>query len=243
MRTTLLIVLSLLSLQAQAATYRWVDADGRVNYGDRPPPDGAWMVRDDTGNTDPAQPRPAGSLPYAVSSAANRYPVRLYTTRECPACDAARAQLIQRGIPFDERTLGSEADAAAFRRMGFTDLRMPALSVGRERTQGHTADEWNLLLDAAGYPKTSMLPRGWRPAPAQPLAAQRENASAPSQRQASEQPLASERPLADEQSAAGERSPTRGEPLAERPYATPEQVRRAPATVPAEASRASRVRF
>jgi glutaredoxin len=151
--------------------------------------------------------------------------VRLYTTRECPACDAARAQLIHRGVPFDERTLRSEADSAAFRRMGFTDLRMPALSVGRERTQGHTADEWNLLLDAAGYPKTSMLPRGWRPAPAQPLAAQPEKTSAPSQRQASGQTLAGE------------------PPLAERPYATPEQVLRAPVAAPAEAPPTSRVRF
>ena len=31
----LLLVLPMLA--AQGATYKWIDADGRVNYGDRPP--------------------------------------------------------------------------------------------------------------------------------------------------------------------------------------------------------------
>jgi len=235
MRTTLLIVLSLLALQAQAATYRWVDADGHVHYGDRPPPNGAWLVRDDTGNADPAQPPAAGALPYAVRSAADRYPVRLYTSRECAACDAARAQLVQRGVPFVERTLGGENDVAAFRRMGFADLRVPALSVGSEKTQGYAADEWNLMLDAAGYPKSSMMPRGWRPAAAQPLAGGRADASSPPQQRAAVS--------ADERAPHGAQPQPRGEPLPERPHAAPERVRRAPTTVPSEPPQASRIRF
>ena len=35
---TLLVTLAALPLAAPAATYRWVDGNGRVNYGDAPPP-------------------------------------------------------------------------------------------------------------------------------------------------------------------------------------------------------------
>ena len=259
MRTTLLIFLSLLALHAHAGTYRWVDADGRVNYGDRPPPGRAWLVRDDAGNSDPVQPPAAGALPYAVSSAAKRYPVRLYTTRDCPACDAARTQLIQRGIPFVERTLRSEADAAAFKRLGFADLRVPALSVGSQTAQGYAAGDWNQLLDAAGYPKSSMLPRGWRPAAAQPLvpgggdapaSGRQDTASAgDAQPKASGQPQSSERAQASEQGQASEQAQASqttqadSEPPPGGLYAAPEGVRRSRAAATSGSAQGSRVRF
>ena len=164
-----LLLIALLGVSAHAATFRWTDANGQVVYGDRPPANGAWLVQDTDGDGGITPPSPAGALPYAVRSAATRFPVRLYTVGDCAPCDAARAHLTQRGVPFSERVLRTEGDLTAFRQLGFTDKRTPAMSVGREKTQGYDADEWTLLLDAAGYPKSSMLPRGWRPPSAQPL--------------------------------------------------------------------------
>ena len=137
MGKVLLVLLSLLALSAQAATYRWIDADGRVTYGDRPPANGARLVQDTDGDGGITPPATAGALPYAVRSAASRFPVRLYTSRNCEPCEAARAHLIQRGVPFTEKMLTNGGDLAAFKQLGFTESKVPAVSVGRERVQLH----------------------------------------------------------------------------------------------------------
>ena len=170
MGKALLVMLSMLALSAQAATYRWVDADGSVTYGDRPPANGAAQMRNAATSAEATTPAGFGTLPYALRSVANRFPVRLYTSRGCEVCDAARAHLIQRGVPFTESILASDRDLAEFRRIGFTEFKVPSVSVGRERAQGFGAANWNALLDAAGYPEKSMLPAGWRPAAAEAMA-------------------------------------------------------------------------
>ena len=165
------LALSFIALTAQAATYRWVDADGRVSYGDRPPAEGAAAVQSaGVAGAGAGAPSDTAALPYPVRAAATRFPVRLYTSRNCAPCELARTHLTRRGVPFAERVVSSADDFAAFRRLGFAEPQTPALSVGSERAQGFGADAWNLLLDAAGYPRTSMLPQGWRPAAAEPLA-------------------------------------------------------------------------
>ena len=158
-KTLLPILLFTLAANGYAATYKWVDAEGRVNYSDTPP-SGAVKPLDSAA----ASPAPAGDaqLPYPLRAAAARYPVKLYTSRDCGVCDSARAHLAQRGIPFAEQLLRTEADVEAFKRLGFSERSVPALAVGREKTGGFDPQGWDLLLDAAGYPKTSMLPRGWQ---------------------------------------------------------------------------------
>ncbi len=178
MGKVLLVMLSMLALSAQAATYRWVDADGRVTYGDRPPANGTAQMQNAATAADATAPAGFGALPYALRSVANRFPVRLYTSRGCEVCEAARAHLIQRGVPFTESILASDRDLTVFRRIGFTDFKVPSLSVGRERAQGFGADNWNALLDAAGYPEKSMLPAGWRPPEAAALAPAAQSAPA-----------------------------------------------------------------
>jgi len=170
---SLLLALAAALPAAQAATYKWVGADGRVNYGDRPPHAGASA---DGGPGAPAsassQPAAGGAraLPYALRTASARFPVTLYTGRDCEPCETARAHLKQRGIPFSERSLSTEQDMDAFRKLGFTESAVPAVTVGREKMTGYQAGAWDRLLDAAGYPKSSQLPAGWQQSPSQPLA-------------------------------------------------------------------------
>ena len=77
--------------------------------------------------------------------------------------------LNERGIPFAERTLANADDLEAYKALGFADSSLPGLGVGSERSTGFEANAWNRLLDAAGYPKRSMLPANYRQAEAQPL--------------------------------------------------------------------------
>jgi glutaredoxin len=149
-----------LAAPASAAQYKWIDDEGKVNYGDRPPTTQVRMLASPgKGNSVSAAPPSADSvLPLSLKTAAARFPVVLYTGRDCAPCGAARAHLSKRGIPFVEKTISSEADAAAFRKLAFSEMTVPAVSVGRERLSGFEPGAWDGLLDAGGYPKASLLP-------------------------------------------------------------------------------------
>jgi len=149
------------------AVYRNVDKNGKVTFSDQPP----------TASTQPAAPRTGAStvatnagLPYELRQVAQRYPVTLYTGEECAPCGAGRSLLITRGIPFDEKTVKSNDDLQALQRLsGKTSL--PLLTIGTQQLNGFSDSEWSQYLDAAGYPKSSQLPAGFRNPPAQPLVA------------------------------------------------------------------------
>lgn len=149
------------------AQYKVVGPDGKITYTDNPPP---------TGKVQPVG-RPAGdsveteNLPYELRQVAGRYPVTLYTTSNCGACDSARSLLRQRGVPFTERTVNTSADAALLvQNEGGTDL--PVARIGGQQLKGFNSADWSGYLDAAGYPKQSQLPASYKfrdPAPLAPL--------------------------------------------------------------------------
>ena len=148
------------------AQYKWVSAGGTVTYSDLPPPAG---ITAQTLSRTGLVKRDEAALPTGLASAAGKYPVVLYTTRDCAPCQQARALLVKRGVPFTEKTVQTQADADAFKRIGFEQPAFPAMSVGRERTTGLQTDDWERLIDAAGYPKSASLPPGYRHPPAQSL--------------------------------------------------------------------------
>jgi glutaredoxin len=137
--------------------YRIVGPDGRVTYSDQPPPPSA-NARPVTGVT-------AGSgtaqLPAALRKAASQYPVTLYTGDECAPCISGRNMLNARGIPYAEKTITSAEDVAAIQRLS-GDSSLPLLTIGGQQIKGFSATEWNQYLDAAGYPKESVLPANYR---------------------------------------------------------------------------------
>lgn len=150
-----------------AAQYRWTDATGKVHYGDRPPSD-AKDVRA-VGRGPASGPAPAeANLPFELRRAMERAPVVLYTSPDCQPCAPAAALLRERGVPFTERTVSSPDDVQELRRIS-GGLRLPYVTVGSQSQSGFSPDLWSSMLDAAGYPKGSMLPRSYQwPAP-QPL--------------------------------------------------------------------------
>jgi glutaredoxin len=114
----------------------------------------------------PAQPASGdAALPFELRQTTARFPVTLYTSADCPPCDSGRQFLQQRGVPYSERRVASEDDAAALER-SVGGRTLPALTVGVQALRGLSMDEWGSYLDAAGYPRESKLPRGWTaPAP------------------------------------------------------------------------------
>lgn len=158
--------------------YRIVGADGRVTFSDQPPPPSA-NVKVTTGrggSFSESAGNPA--LPLELRNAAQRFPVTLYTGKDCVPCDTGRNLLRNRGIPFTERTVESNEDAEALKRLT-GDTSLPMATIGGQQMKGFSDSEWTQFLDAAGYPKTSQLPSGYRnPAPT-PMVARAAPAPAP----------------------------------------------------------------
>ncbi len=164
--TTAALALLLVSAPAQAQ-YKVVSPDGRVTYTDRPqriePGSQVVPVRRDL-----TAPASGPQLPSELRALAARFPVTLYTSVECQPCEQARRLLQQRGVPYSERTVSSEEDIAALQRLSGARM-VPAMTVGSQALRGLQEADWLAMMDLAGYPKESRLPRGWAPASATPL--------------------------------------------------------------------------
>ncbi|RZL10771.1 MAG: glutaredoxin family protein [Rubrivivax sp.] len=155
------------------ALYKVVGADGKVTYTDRPPTDRASQAIKTNGSVSDT-----GSLPFELRQINAKFPVTLYTSRDCGPCDQGRNLLKQRGIPFVERTVQSNEDIAAFKRQEGGD-QMPVVRIGGQQIKGFSPQDWQSYLDAAGYPKESTLPRTYQwPAPA-PMVQQSTAGTAP----------------------------------------------------------------
>lgn len=166
---TLVLGLAIGVAGSASAQYKVVGPDGKVTYTDRPvaPPTGGQVQ---TMRAGAAAAPAAALLPLELRNLSARFPVTLYTSPECPPCDAGRLLLQQRGIPFAERLISSEDDSAALQRI--TNGRtVPALTVGGQALRGFLDTDWQATLDLAGFPKESKLPRGWSAGPAVPLVA------------------------------------------------------------------------
>lgn len=154
---------------AQAQTiYRIVGADGKVTFSDKPP---ASADQGKIAGTGVGAAGAAGNtaLPFELRQVASKYPVTLYTSTDCAPCGSGRALLSSRGVPFNERTVATNEDVAALQRLSGGESSLPFLTIGGQRIKGYSDSEWTQYLDAAGYPKTSLLPAGYKNAPAAPL--------------------------------------------------------------------------
>jgi len=134
--------------------YKSVDKNGRVTYSEVPPLPGSGDKL--TGESASSVP-----LPYALQQVVSRYPVALYTTADCGPCISAKLMLTQRGVPFTERTVSSNEDLTAYKRLN-SDNNFPLATIAAQQLKGYEESEWTKYLDAAGYPKSSTLPRNYR---------------------------------------------------------------------------------
>ena len=166
------IILPVTGILYAQQVYKSVDKQGRVTYSEVPPlPGSGDKVVGDGAGSNPA-------LPYALQQIVSRYPVTLYTTADCAPCINARIMLTQRGVPFTERTVTSNEDIEAYKRLN-GDTSLPMATIAAQQLKGYEETEWSKYLDAAGYPKTSTLPRNYRnPEPA-PLVAVKKAAEKP----------------------------------------------------------------
>jgi glutaredoxin len=152
------------------AQYRIVGPDGKVTYTDKPP-----TAQDIRPSKDAAAPSGGAGLPFETRQAMAKYPVTLYSAKDCSGCDQARQALRGRGVPFNEYSVTTEADFGAFQsRIGGSMF--PVVVIGGQTLKGYSSSDLSGYLDAAGYPAqghlsgytwpaaTPLAPRGAPPA-------------------------------------------------------------------------------
>lgn len=164
----LAVLTSLLAAPVLAqGVYRIVGPDGKVTFSDQPPPASA-PVRPAGNATAGASAGAGGQLPFELRQVSNRYPVTLYTGRECAPCNSGRNLLNARGIPYSEKTIETPQDGEALKRLS-GEASLPFMTIGSQQIKGYSDAEWTQFLDAAGYPKQSTLPSSYRRPAASPL--------------------------------------------------------------------------
>lgn len=143
---------------ASAQVYKWVDANGKTHFTDKPPPASAKISQIKAGSG------AAGGgvqLPYALATAVRNFPVTLYTTSPCAGCDQGRVLLKARGVPFTEKTVSTGEDEQKLKEITGS-INLPVLVVGNAKTNGYQAGAWNSALNVALYPETNILPPTYR---------------------------------------------------------------------------------
>jgi len=164
----LLLMASLAALAGPAtAQYKVVGQDGSVTYTDRPPTASNAKVTTLSRRGD-APATADAALPFELRQVASRFPVTLFTSADCPPCDTARQFLQQRGVPYTERRVANEDDAAALER-AVGGRTVPSATIGSQPLRGLSQTDWTIYLDAAGYPRESRLPRNWQAPTPTPL--------------------------------------------------------------------------
>ena len=139
-----LLALGCTSNISQAQTvYKSVGPDGKVTFSDRPPQEvpAAVVGKPKAGGTGSSDAASSGSanptLPYELKQVTAKYPVTLYTTSNCGPCDAGRAVLAKRGVPFTEKCIVTNEDIGAFSRIT-KDNTLPYLTIGGQQIKGFT---------------------------------------------------------------------------------------------------------
>lgn len=143
--------LASVSVSHAQQVYRWVDADGRVQYSDTPPPAGTKNVQEKNVSGSSIQ---NNELSLVAADAQKKNPVTVYVSECGESCDAAKAYLSKRGIPHTvvdpSRTI--ELNKKFKEETGGTVV--PVIKIGEKRLSGWSESSWASALDAAGYPKT-----------------------------------------------------------------------------------------
>jgi glutaredoxin len=155
MKAFAMIILLTLCAGAQAGQlYRWTDEEGRVHYTDQPPPKNAKTA--EVRKLGDKAPDP--NMPYPLKQAMKNFPVTLYSIDCGDICTKATALLNKRGIPYTDRNAREDEAREALGKLTEGKLEVPTLVVGKQVLRGFEEGAWHAALDAAGYPKTGILP-------------------------------------------------------------------------------------
>jgi glutaredoxin len=158
-RLTALACALLLALPAGAQVAKWVDAEGRVHYGDRPPAGKAVSTAPLRGTVSigdgmtaveqefQSAPAPAQAAPLPQP---RRGEIWIYTTPRCRYCRIAKEHMLLKGLKFVEKDITEnpryKAEFKALRGRG-----VPVTLAGAQRFDGYREANFESFLRSAGF--------------------------------------------------------------------------------------------
>ncbi len=164
---SLCMMLALLPAAHGQKLYKWVDVDGRVSYHDKPPSEAGVRVEEKSVRLDGER----ASSGKGNDEAAANAPVVLYSAPTCSSCDAARAYLKERGVPFTEKNVDGDRKLQDELIKQAGGLAVPTIMVGAKVMRGYLESLLEGELDQAGYARPN--------APAEQANAPAEQAATP----------------------------------------------------------------
>ena len=168
LRLAFVVLLASAAAASAQQLYRWTDEKGRVHITDTPPPASARGVQSAGRNAAGASGSASSQQPFELTLAMKDYPVTLYTSPGCKGpCEAARALLNKRAVPFKEVQVWDGSSNEELKRVSGGDD-VPTLVVGRSVHRGYEPSAYQALLDSARYPRAGLLPPRSQAAPPPP---------------------------------------------------------------------------
>jgi glutaredoxin len=145
----LLACLLVLAPPAAAQVTKWVDAQGRVHYGDRPPVGKNVAAAPLRGTVSLGDSE--ASREFATAVAAPRQAgVSIYTTPTCGYCKRAMSHMRRKKVPFAEKDVSANAkNKAEFRAIGGRGV--PVTLAGGKRINGYSPEAFDAFLKSAGF--------------------------------------------------------------------------------------------
>lgn len=139
-----MLAILLISDSVWAGIYRWKGVDGKLHFGDKPPPDATEVIPFQGG----------GSVSFIGDQSASRQRskanVRMFMTQSCGYCKRAKAYLNAKGISFEELDIERSSSAKLeYQQLGGRGV--PVILVGMERMNGYNQESLEALLKQAGY--------------------------------------------------------------------------------------------
>ena len=138
------LMLALISGDGLAQLYKWVDANGKVHYGDSPPENA--QLKDINGELSSFTGVSIESFSGATDTGGNRQVV-MYSTEWCGYCRKARRHFQKNNIAFVERDIEKSAKAAR----AFKDLNgkgVPVILIGQQRMNGFSVKTFNRIYNS-----------------------------------------------------------------------------------------------
>ncbi len=143
----LLAALLAASPAAYGQLYKWVDADGKVHYGDSPPENA--QLKEITGNVssfESVSVEPFVFDPNMITQRKTSKQVVMYSAEWCGVCKKAARYFRQKGIGFTELDIEkSDKAAREFKRLGGRGV--PVILVGDQRMNGFSASAFDRMYN------------------------------------------------------------------------------------------------